>query len=155
MASLVSQKAAKEPFPTKVIWLFFLFCHSTGWVSLMGKTKNGSWLYNNGNFILEQPAKKRKRSKSTFLLLQHVFTSWTSPLWLAELRQLIAGSGERGRKRREVFKGVSKEYYVKYLQKLTGRHWTLPALLLEPLFISGRCSIPLGRTGSLFSFCSP
>lgn len=79
-----------------LIFFFFFFCHKHG----VGFTdgENGSWLCNNGNFMWEQPAKKRKRSEGTFLLLQHVFTSWTSPLWLAELRQLIVGSGKGAEK---------------------------------------------------------
>lgn len=51
------------------------FCHKH-WVGFTdGENENGSWLCNNGNFMLEQLAKKRKRSEGTFLLLQHVFTS--------------------------------------------------------------------------------
>lgn len=75
---------------------FFFFLHKHGVRFTDGE--NGSWLCNNGNFMWEQPAKKRKRSEGTFLLLQHVFTSWTSPLWLAELRQLIVGSGKGAEK---------------------------------------------------------
>lgn len=71
---------------------FFFFCHKHG----VGFTdgENGSWLCNNGNFMWGSRQRKEKRSEGTFLLLQHVFTSWTSPLWLAELRQLIVGSGK-------------------------------------------------------------
>lgn len=95
---------------------FFFFLLPQHWqVLLMGKTKNGSWLCNNGNFILEQPAQKEKGQRVHSSCSNMFSPVEPHPCDQQSSRQLTVGSGERAE--REVFMGTSKEQCVKCLQK--------------------------------------
>lgn len=83
----------------------------------MGKTKNDSWLCNNGNFMLEKPAKKRKKVKGYIPLAATHFQQLNLAPVISRAQKANSWKWGESRERREVFMGVSKEYCVKYLQK--------------------------------------
>ena len=111
----------------------FFFCHKHG----VGFTdgENGSWLCNNGNFMWEQPAKKRKKVRGYIPLTATCFHQLNLTLVISRAQTADSWKWEGGRKRRKVFMGVSESYCVKYLCKSKVKdpeHYLL--LCWDPLF---------------------
>lgn len=118
MASLVSQKIAEEPFSTKVIWLFFFFfffCHKHRVGFTDGENEKRFLALEQWKFYIRAAGKEKEKVKGYIPLAATCFHPLNLTLVISRAQTADSWKWGRGRKRREVSRGVSKEYCVKYL----------------------------------------